>query len=184
LIEFDDRHPPDTIEFFSAYRIEVPPRTTYRHNAYDRLRRQIAPGRVDSLVLILGQPLIEDGYVSEEVYLSLLRRLASEYSDYTVVYVPHKRERAPSQRVVSQLGLQVERYVDPIEIVLATGRRSPRVLTSFFCSALENARLMFGDAMSLSALRIPEPMLLTAWPAVSAIYDYLYSTGIRRLDLE
>lgn len=182
-IEMDDRHPLRPVEFFSVYELGSAPATTIRRNNYTVLRQEAHFSPQRRSVLFLGQPLVEDGYIGEEDFESLLQGVARCYGEQDLRYVPHKRETSVSRSLVERHAFRMLEFDDPIELALATGQTSPVALSSFFCSALENCRLMFGESLKIESVRIPENMLRHAHSDVREIYAYMQSAGIVMQDV-
>lgn len=172
-VDLNDRHPDSEVEFFTVYDLPSMPVATIRRHAFERLRSTLRYQRGGSEVFFLGQPLAEDGYISASDFEALLRKVKRYYANEDLIYVPHKRETRLSRGIAASVGLKISEFDDPIEIVLATGQRQPRVMSSFFCSALENCGIIFGNLVDIHAVRVPAAMLLDAHEAVERIYAYL-----------
>ena len=185
-VDMNSAHPKSALEFFSVYDLPLTLATTLRRHKFEQLRNTLRYSAKGSEVFFLGQPLLEDGYVSAGDLATLLRDVERYYAGRELIYVPHKRETSLSLDVVRGLGLNLVEFDDPIEIVLTTGRRQPRILSSFFCSALENCGILLGDALTIHAVKIPTSMLLDAREEVARIYAYLgrsKSAAITLIDL-
>lgn len=171
-VEWDTAQP-KSVCFFTAYDIEPPPQDHIVRNNYRWLRERAAGSVLDNSVYFLGQPLIEDGYLREASYFDYLDRACRYFGGMPLVYIPHKRESAKTVEGVKQkIGLPVTRFDDPIEVALAFGKTRPKVLASFFCSALENCSILFGNTMEALAFYLPKDIQLFDDSPSEDIYDY------------
>jgi len=175
-LEWDGRWP-SHVRFFTAYDFPVPAGDVVERNDYRWLRGRIAEGHVrEDCVWVLGQPLAEDGYLAAPEYRMRVSRIATHYGRERVVYVPHKREAADNiLKVATAAGVEVRRFERPIELELALGATMPTALASFFCSALENCAILFGDSLNIVAIDIPEDVLQAAHEDVAGYYRHLRS---------
>lgn len=183
FVRMVDNHPEVNIEFFSVYEIDIPERSTFARNDYTELRRTLTLGERSEAIFFLGQPLIEDGYLTEQTFTRLLEAVVSIYNSDNLLYVTHKRESERTHRLVSKIGIELVSFVEPIELVLASGDVCPSTISSFHTSALENCRLIFDGTFSLDAFRIPSDLLLHNQEAVDEIYRYFKSAGINIVPL-
>ncbi len=183
-IDMDTRHPLFPVEFFSVYALPVGPGSTLRKHDFPELRRAKTAGPVTGEAFFLGQPLVEDGYVSPECFEDLIRELKGRYAHRHLLYVPHKRETGVSRSVVERAGIPLLEFTDPIELVILEGKRRPALISSFFSSAIENLRLMLGNTIEVEAIRIPSSRLLAAQRDVMGYYAYFQDRGIRVVNLD
>jgi hypothetical protein len=72
---------------------------------------------------------------------------------------------------VRKMGLQVRTFNLPIEVQILQGG-IPSELASFFCSALDNCFLIFGDNLNIKAFRIQQKHLNPGCEFVQDIYDH------------
>lgn len=170
---FWDGRQPNAITFFTAYDIAVGSKDRLIVNDYRWLRERVVSRAGNDYVYFLGQPLIEDGYLEEITYLEYLRKVVRYYGDNQVVYIPHKRESNRSLILIDQeLGLAIQRFSRPIEVELAIGGELPKELASFFCSALENCSILFGNSLQIKAFYIPSNVQLFQDSPSEGIYNY------------
>jgi hypothetical protein len=93
-----------------------------------------------------------------------------------VIYLPHKRESADKVRLVEEtFGFGVKRFGVPIEYQMSVRGTRPRVLASFFSSALENSRVIFGPLMQIKCFLMDPVDFPTRRDYVSVIYKYYES---------
>jgi Alpha-2,8-polysialyltransferase (POLYST) len=122
--------------------------------------------------VFLGQPLVQDSFMTAESYMDYLGRVKKHVAPRRLVYVPHPRERKGSiERVQAQLGVEVLALEVPVEYHFATESR-PACVVSFFCSALESCTRILGDALSAKAVYIEPGDLLRQQDEIEKIYQY------------
>jgi hypothetical protein len=168
-------HEAERLVFFTTYDLPNGHRDSVIRNTYARLRERAARPALDDEVLFLGQPLVEDRLMRAEWYTAYVAAARAASGDRDFVYAPHKRE-SPERvdDLADRLGMQVRRADLPVEVEFARSGRLPSVLASFFCSALDNCRLMYGDAgMEIVAFRIEGDHLLLNRRFVASVYEYL-----------
>lgn len=162
--------------FFSTYDLEVKKSDSLITNNYEHLRRRLNNQRVVNEVYFLGEPLCEDGYISDIVYSKYLTRIQQYFAGQKFIYVPHPRESNDKVTNISaKHGFPVRRFNVPIEIQLILGEQQPIVLASFFSTALDNCRLIFGQRLAIKAFYIDRQDLNVGYDFIYDIYDYLDS---------
>ena len=142
-VEWDTQQP-RSVRFFTAYDVSFGPEDYVVTNKYEWLRAKVIGSSTNGQIYFLGQPLIEDGYLTEATYFYYLEKITSYLGRENMFYLPHKRESARTVSIVeSKLKLPIKRFNEPIEI--AIGNALPSILASFHCSALESCAMIFGD---------------------------------------
>lgn len=159
--------------FFSTFDLQVADRDILIKNDYAYLRSLVSGARRRNEVFFLGQPLIEDGYLTAAKYKEYLSAVQRHFKGEDIVYFPHRRESGKSaEDLASELGLTVRRTDVPIEYELTVRGNVPKVLASFFCSALDNCRLMLNGELMIKAFQIRQDDLLCVKDFVEDIYEY------------
>ncbi len=170
--------PRESLVFFSTYDLDLPPADTLVRNRYPRAGRQAATSPTDHRVLFLGQPLAEDGYLGRDEFRSLLGDVRRSHAGQPLVYVPHPREdRRALADVLADCGIAMQEIDKPFEFYLLDSPTLPGTVASFFSSALDNCRLIWGDRMRLLAYRIAPERLRASRDFVAEIYRYFASHG-------
>lgn len=147
--------PLDKLTFFSVYPVALPKKDQLVLNDYSYLRKNISGLEMTSEVFFLGGPLVEAGVLSEEQYLWHLFEAQSRLGKQQVRYVRHRREDPNrARRICQKLGWESTLFDLPIEYQLALNGPRPAMLTSFYSSALENCRLIFGDMLQIISFRL------------------------------
>ncbi len=170
FVDWDTRQA-DSATFFTSYKLTLIPEDTLIRNDHSFLKSMLNHSGVLSEVYFLGQPLVEDGYLQREDYLAYISRISQYYRSRTLIYVTHKRESQQMIDAVRNMGLQVRTFNLPIELQILQGG-IPSELASFFCSALDNCFLIFGDNLSIKAFRIQPKHLNPGCEFVQDIYDH------------
>ncbi|MDD5718591.1 MAG: hypothetical protein PHQ53_02760 [Candidatus Krumholzibacteria bacterium] len=166
------------ITFFSSFDLELPPGDQLVPNRYDHARRQIEALPQDRRCLFLGQPLVEDGYLTPEEFSRLIAGVKLSLDGLELFYVPHRREHlAELTPLLQQHGIARLDLDKAFEFHLLAAAAIPAVVASFFSSALDNCRLICGDRVRVIAFRLPAASLLVAHDYVNSVYDYFVRAG-------
>lgn len=167
-----------TVTFFSAYELATGHGDGLIRNDYRHLRSLASTGVVSEEACFLGQCLVEDGWLGQDAYVDNLRRVRAQIADSAFVYVPHPRESAATVgRVQSAIGARIMPLDVPVEYYVARSGYRPRIMASFFCSALLNCHAMFPGELRINAF-VLEPETLGRWCGqASRIYRYFESVG-------
>lgn len=180
-VDWNQRQVP-ALTFFSTYGLSVTARDRLVRHDYRFLRARFVSGRAENVAFFLGQPLAQDGYLTPEAYVTAVQDAARLLDGTPVVYIPHPRESEQSvQRIQSEVGLPIRRFEGPIEIVIAVQGIRPRVLASFFCSALENCAVICGTHLTIKAFRLRQDQLLCCHHDVEAVYAHFETASDRRI---
>lgn len=171
FIDWDIRQK-ESVTFFSSYELDVKPGDDYIRNTYAFWRQRSKEAVRRDAVFFLGQPLVEDGYLSTNAYVNLLTEVIKFYQGKSVVYLTHRRETKAKLEALKAIGLTVDSFDLPIEVHMLT-KELPEELASFFSSALDNSRIIFGDRLSVTAFRIGEHLFKPGHEFVAEIYHYL-----------
>jgi hypothetical protein len=161
-----------SVTFFTVYDIASKSGDRVVRNEYRHLRASVADLPAADHVLFLGQCLVDDGWMSEENYLAHLTKVGNYYQGRRLVYVRHPRE---SESIIGavrcRLNWEVVRYNLPIECQLAR-EGAPNEIASFFCSALDNCRLIFGQRLQVTAFYVDPEDLICCREFVTQMYAY------------
>lgn len=167
------------VDFFTPYKLDE---GTDRIiiNDYSVLREKVQNGAITDSIWLLGQPFIELQLLSFQTYLDVLKSThhyyRHKYPDLNIYYLPHPREELiNTNRLANQSELTLLESQGPVEWTLAKGDTRPHRIASFYSSAIENCRLLFGNLLPVDAIQ-PSPEL---WkknePAITHAYQYLLS---------
>jgi len=171
LIEWNDKDA-DKIIFFTAYDMDVGYNDHLVRNEYKYLREKAASVVISDNVFFLGQPLVDDLYMKNEVYFDYLRKIKRYFADEKLVYIPHPRESVEIVgKIKEYLDLDIKRFNVPIEYEISIKGNKPKVLASFFCSALQNCKIIL-DQQKIKAIYIPPEHLMRGHELTQTAYEY------------
>jgi hypothetical protein len=170
----------ESMTFFTNYALQVRPGDHLIKNDFRYLRSLAVHSVVSDEVCFLGQSFVEDNFMRERTYLEHLRKAGACFERDRVVYVPHPRE---SERTVASiagsLGFEIRRFGVPIEVAIVAKGYLPRVLASFFCSALESCSNILGENVKIACFRIAADQMLNGREEAMAIYEYFSNKASR-----
>ena len=169
------RHEPEAVSFFTSYELAAGPDDTIIRNTYARLRSVAKSHGVVPETVFLGQPLVEDRLVAEDTYVRYVFAAFQACGQQRCIYAPHPRESVERlERMRQILGCEIRSSDLPIEIEFARSGQLPSILASFWTSALDNCRILFGDSdMAIKAFVIATSDLLSGHEDSYEIYVYL-----------
>lgn len=163
----------DKVTFFSAYDMDVKNGDRLVKNTYKHLRELSINAAPSNDVFFLGQWLVESDYMEEGFYLEYLRKVRNYFIDDKVVYIPHPRESIKMVTKISDtLGFKIRKFEFPIEYEISVRGNRPKVIASFFCSALHNCRLILGQDVKIKVFYIEPEHLIRAPRFVQNVYDH------------
>jgi hypothetical protein len=169
---FDTRHVPK-VTFFTTYDLRLAEGDSLIRNEYTYFRGRAAMNEAGDEVFFVGQPMVEDGLVAMERLVASLREVKAHFRDERFVYLPHKREQPDKVRALQEaLGVEVRRFDVPLEFQMSVRGTRPKVLASFFSSALENSRVIFGSLMRIKSFRMRPEDFAMRREEIASIYEY------------
>ena len=172
LIEWNDRDA-DNVTFFSAYDIDVRDSDRLVKNEYRHLRGITKRAVPSDEVFFVGQWMVEIGYMKEELYLEYLNKVKNYFVNEKIVYVPHPRESSSMIKKINEcLGFTIKRFNVPIEYEICIRGTRPKILASFFSSALHNCRVILNDNITIKSFYISPNHMLSTPTHVQQIYEY------------
>lgn len=182
-IEWDSSEA-SSIIFFSTYDLNVRKGDILIKNNFLYLKSQLQSQQVNDEVYFLGQPLVEDGYITNKCFYRYLSGIKFYFKNQKIVYLPHKRESEESvSQICENFDFQVRKFKVPIEINLLNAKQRPIILASFFSSALDNCRLIFGDILTIKVFYIREDDLNNGYDFVRDTYNYLEKKTCQTFDV-
>jgi hypothetical protein len=166
------------VTFFSSYELDLPPCDRYVKNTYRHTRERMQAVRRDRRCLFLGQPLVEDGYLTPAEFRRLLSSVKASLEGFDLHYIPHRRENPEGiAGLLEELGIAVLRLDKAFEYWLLASPALPAVVASFFSSALDNCRLIMDDSIRIMAFHLPPDSLQAAHDYVEQVYAYFRTAG-------
>jgi hypothetical protein len=160
----------ESVTFFSAYDLDVAKGDLLLRNDYRYLRSEVSAARATRRVYFVGQPLVDQQYITAETFHQLLEGVRDYFSDAELVYVQHPRESTRQIHIVMALGIACTKFDAPFEYAIAFSGERPMCIATFFSSALENSALIFHNTMRLLAFDLPGVHLLKSHQEVADIY--------------
>lgn len=161
-----------SLTFFTSYDLTLPAEDSAVGNRYAFWRQRLKSVAREDVVYFLGQPLVEDGYLTLNAYLNALAKVIAHYQGERFLYLTHRREADTKLAAVRAMGISVESFDLPIELQMLNVS-TPRELSSFFSSALDNCRIIWGESLKVTAFRLSESEFSPGCDFVGHIYDYL-----------
>jgi hypothetical protein len=173
----------ESLTYFTTYDLAMSNSDRIIRNEYRYFRQKAMSAAHSDEVFFLGMTMISEG-CTDELYLECLEKVVRYFAGEKFVYVPHKCE--PPERVErlrKALGLTIRRFDVPIEYQLCISGPLPKVLASFFSSALENCRVIFEPHLDIKSFRI-DPKLFPLKPDfVRRVYNYYQSKSGRHFEV-
>jgi hypothetical protein len=175
FVEWDNKEV-DKVIFFTAYDIDARDGDQVVKNDYLHLRKQTAHHVRRDYVFFLGQSLIEDKWIEKKVYFEYLKKVRSSFAGKDLFYIPHPRESCETVSYIeNSIGFKIRRIDLPIEYHIALNDDKPKVLASFFCSALVNCLIIYEHLLKSKAFYIDPRHILINSDLVRDIYQYFSS---------
>jgi len=159
-----------SVTFFSTYDLPLAAGDRLLRNSYSYLQQVVAEATPSDKVFFVGQPLVDQAYLTRESFAEGLRRIRDHFAGQRLVYVPHPRESQTQLQIVQGQGFAIERFTAPFEYAVSFSGERPRGIASFFSSAVENSATIFGTTLRVYAFRLPERLLLKDQASVSGVY--------------
>jgi hypothetical protein len=160
------------VTYFTTYDLETIKEDDVIKNTYEFFRSRAKKIQPSSDIFFLGMTLYDEGF-TDELYIEHLQHVRDYFGEENFVYIPHKCEpQARVDRLVQTLGLRVKRFDVPIEYQLSIRGTMPKVLASFFSSALENCRVMFGSHLNIMAFYLSPELFPLKPEFVENVYGY------------
>ncbi len=165
LLKIFSRYKPNLISnpfLFTVYDKEKFPDNFVKNNGYLYIKNQFNNNVLEDKVFFLGGPLTEkDCVISEDVYFDLLKKIRKYYINYDVFYIPHRRENSEKLKRIEDLtGMKVKKLDTCIEYAICFNKENPKVVASFFSSALINLKYILGEKLLIHGFYL-EPEYLT-----------------------
>jgi hypothetical protein len=102
--------------------------------------------KINNIVYVLGQPLVEIVGVEQHVYNTYLKNIFEYYSSYKILFTPHRLEIVHEEikiYISEQENIELFVPTEPIEFYFLNNSIYPLEVASFITSALFNIRKLF-----------------------------------------
>lgn len=169
------------INFFSFFDLKQKKNETIVLNEFKNLKKRFKlSDNHNDIVYLLGQP-IYNKEISEEDFLSHLKKLLEFYSGKKVVYLKHRYE-TPTQSIKDMLdrhSVDIVQNEYPIELEFLIRGEYPKNITGFFSTAIYTLSRMFSEADS-KAFYIEKNLFFKheRGDVVENYYDFFAQNGI------
>lgn len=132
---------------------------------------------LDKKIYILGQPLVERKFISEELYLKYLKNII-ENSIYDIVYIPHIGEKNDSAVYkINKNNFTVLNIDVPIELFFLKKSIVPMEIISFFTTAFFTLKFLYPKS-EFKSIYIEDSLILKRNKIVREQYKYIENFGI------
>jgi hypothetical protein len=125
----------------------------------------------------LGGSLVENRIISLETFKDLMFQVKEKSGSMKIIYIKHPGEYLVSvDKVLENLGIEIRRFSQPVELVIASEDKVPSQIGAFLSSALFNIHTMAGDGFVVIAYRFPDEYIAPDrrdW--ANEIYSFLES---------
>jgi len=145
----------DELEFFTIYNIGVSKKDSVVKNNFHYLRSNVSEKNSTNEIYFIGSPISEARILSQDKYLTHLKRVVKYFKNHDIIYVSHRRESEIFLKEVSKkLGVKVVKFDYPLEYQLTMIGPRPKIMASFISSALDSCSLIFGDTMKIISFKL------------------------------
>ena len=177
----------DRVTFFTLYDITPAGDDRLIRNDFSWLRGRFGAPRVVDCTLFLGTPLVEQGVVTHDTYVGVLRQVREQCGG-ELRYRPHPREdRAHVDQLIDDAGMQLVELESIIEYGLLAAGWCPARVVSTHSSALDTLRVVLGDATTVQSVALPPALVAPQWrdwiARSYAEMDRRLATPVERLEL-
>lgn len=146
-----------SLVFFSAYDIQPGADDDLVPCTYDHLRSRLCRHDVSDHAVFLGNPVVEDGDMTIETYVTHLRQVVASLGPHPVVYRSHRREQTSKlERLARDVGVPIHEPDDVIEVDLLSGAERASIIASFYSSALLTCGRLLQEPARVVCFRLPE----------------------------
>lgn len=175
----------DRLTYFTCYSLQVNGKDQIVKNDYVYSKSLLNKLSSSQDILFLGQPLVEQGYLNFDSFITYMQTIKNYFNKCEIFYVPHPRESKKYIEIIRQdLGIKIRKSIAPFEYEIIFNSTQPKCIAAFFTSALENCAAIFGNAIELISFQLPEESLLKHKDIVKDIYEnYGSNDFIKIVDL-
>lgn len=130
------------------------------------------PKLKENSIYFVGQPLVDGGIVSFEVYMSRLIQLKDKFKDSKIIYVPHPGESREMLRKI-ELHLETQKFDLIFEQIYISSNFFPGTVISFYSSVLINFCYLKAETELYYIEILPSEILKTKVVTnISRIYSF------------
>jgi hypothetical protein len=177
------------INFFTIYDLKsLMHINVVRHNFPYLKQTKLKECKKNNTIYLLGQNIVENGIIQEEVYLRYLQKILEKFEG-KIIYKPHRSEKITDnyyKLINEHFSIDENISQGPIETSLIDNHVYPAVIISFFSSALFSLDKIFDEAL-IYAVKINTNDLINVdnnlMKVIDECYDFLKNTGIKQIDI-
>jgi len=165
---------PDNQSIFTIYDLFPINGIKVVKNNQEQLKANIAKKSASSnLIHFLGAPFVERDGMNEADYIHWLKEIRGEFRpDADFVYILHPWESDEfALKVKNQVGAEIKRFGLPYELELMQMESIPSVISSWFCTALDNLSVIDSDDVNIISYRLPRFEDMNIRPKQKPIFD-------------
>lgn len=172
-----------TVHLFTGFTLQPHGSEKIVTNNYNFLKTTyLQTAQKDDSLYLLGQPMTEAKYMSDETYIDYLKRIIRHYNK-PIIYIPHRTEIiSENLKALANENFILQKNEGPIEIVFLSKRIYPMHVVSFFSTALFNLKKIF-DATAIEAIKFDNHDLLRGENTIALCYTQLADMGIPVIEL-
>lgn len=172
-----------TVHLFTGFTLQPHSSEKIIINNYDFLKTTyLQTAQKDASLYLLGQPMTEAKYMSDDTYIDYLKRIINHYNK-TIIYVPHRTEIiSDNLKALVNENFILQKNEGPIEIVFLSKRIYPMHVVSFYSTALFNLKKIF-ETTTIEAIKFNNDDLLRGEKTIELCYTQLAEMGIPVIEL-
>ncbi len=152
-------------------------------NNYSYIREHIQFKDKSNQVYIVGQHLYKKE-VHTSTFLDYLSNLKNKFSENKLYYIPHRHDSTEILEQIHLTGINIRHIQTCIELELLMKPMLPLQIIGFSSSALLNLKLIFGENIQVTTIRIDTRDIKKAYQdKMNQIYTTFSEYGIKEIDL-
>jgi ABC-type molybdate transport system ATPase subunit len=138
-------------------------------------------------IYLLGQNIAEVHWITKEKYLKYLEKISERFKG-KIIYKPHRSEEVTKEYellIGDDFVIEKEISQGPIEMALLEKKIYPKIIISFFSSALFSLEKIFTDC-EIYAVRIENDDLVANQKSIEIVnecYEFFNNTGVKVVHL-
>lgn len=126
-------------------------------------------------IIFLGAPLVEEGLITKQDYLTEIYKFNKKYSSSTIIYIPHRRESLENVKyIINKFGFTLLIINEPIELYYLREANEPYMIASFFSTALYTLSKLLVKT-KIHVIIIDSNSILDRKNHIKKVYDILLS---------
>ena len=170
------------LNYFSIFKLNPNFSEKVIMNNFDKLKtiHNIDSFTKDNCIYIMGQPLVETGYIKRDVYLDFITNIIKKYKNQKVVYLAHRSETLESIEEYENDFFTILKSSKPIELMFLEEKKYPEQIIGFTSAALFTFKILFPKSSILS-IEITKEQFVQNYYIMELIYSHMKSQDIEFL---